>query len=202
MYKNHITNTSSYLGPIIKRVVILLVFLTLSNCQWFRAADTTFLSGTDIKVPEGSPTFKKGFRDGCETVLSSRGNTYYRTKYSGFRYDPKLIKDAEYKFAVSRGYGFCFNYIIRFLNAGSDDYIVAPSNFDWSLGSIDEMMSDGEPGGLGFGLDKSVADNNIFSDIFDFTRSSTASGGEGKGAMSSNIFYGTNHKYFGSFWHE
>ncbi|MFT4718790.1 MAG: hypothetical protein ACI9IL_001131 [Rickettsiales bacterium] len=182
--------------------LIFVTTLIVSGCQWLKGADTTFLSGTNIKIPEGTPTFKKGFRDGCESVLSSRGNTFYRTRYKGFKYDPRLIDDSEYKFAVSRGYGVCFNYILRFINdAGSDEYIVSPSNFDWSLGSIDHTIV-GKNENLGFGLNQSVADNNIFSSVFDFTRSSAADGGEGKGAMSSNIFYGTNYKYFGSFWHE
>tara|TARA_Y100000389_G_scaffold169836_1_gene176411 strand:+ start:40717 stop:41319 length:603 start_codon:yes stop_codon:yes gene_type:complete len=200
MCQNYFTHIKTIF---LSKIIILLILSVLAGCQWLKAADTTFLSGTNIKIPEGTPTFKKGFRDGCETVLNSRGNSFYRTRYSqGFRYDPKLIEDSEYKFAVSRGYGFCFNYVIRFLNeAGSDSYIVSPSNFDWSLGSIDNMVTSSDEN-LGFGLDQSVADNNIFSDIFDFTRSSTASGGQGKGVMSSNVFYGTNYKYFGSFWHE
>ena len=182
--------------------LIFVATLVISGCQWFRGADTTFFSGTNIKIPEGTPTFKKGFRDGCESVLSSRGNTFYRARYKGFKYDPRLIDDSEYKFAVSRGYGFCFNYIIRFINdSGSDEYIVSPSYFDWSLGSVDNTIV-GKNENLGFGLNQSVADNNIFSSVFDFTRSSTADGGEGKGAMSSSMFYGTNYKYFGSFWHE
>jgi len=169
--------------------------LFLNNCQWFKAADTTFLSGTDIKIPEGTPIFKEGFRDGCETVLNSRGNSFYRSRYDGFRYNPEYIKNSEYKFAVSRGYGFCFNYILRFVNAGSDTYIVSPSHLDWSLGSIDETM-DEKGGGMGFGINQSAIDEDVFSDIFWWTKTDD---GAGQGAMSGSVFYGTNYGHFGSF---
>lgn len=183
--------------------IILLIFsLFLSNCRLFKGSGTTFLAGTNIKIPEGSPTFKKGFRDGCETLLSARGNSFYRSRYDGFKYDPELIDNPEYKFAIGRGYGFCFNYTIRYLQGGADEFIVSPSQFDWSRSNFNEMIVS-EKENSGFGINQSAINNpRGINEIFDFTRSSRASGGEGKGAMSSNIFYGTNHNYFGSFWHE
>jgi hypothetical protein len=184
----------NYTSNIIKILSVVLILL-LANCEWFRVADTAFLAGTNIKIPEGTPIFKKGFKDGCETVLNSRGNSFYRTRYDGFKYSPQYIDNAEYKFAVSRGYGYCFNYVIRYLGEGSDAFIVSPSNFNWGLGSINET-NDSKGQGAGFGLDQSAIDQNIFSDIFWWTKTKDGKGG---GAMSENVFYGTSHNYFGSF---
>jgi hypothetical protein len=195
MCKNYLTSLNYYLKILIAKSIIIFSILFLNNCQWFIAADTTFLYGTDIKIPDGTPIFKEGFRDGCETVLNSRGNTFYRTRYDGFRFNPDYIRNSEYKFAVSRGYGFCFNYILRFVNSGSDDYIVSPSHFDWTLGSIDDTRYE-KGKDIGFGTDQSMIKENIFEDIFWWTKTKDGKGG---GAMSENIFYGTNYGYFGSF---
>ncbi len=64
-----------------------------------------------MKIPDGTPAFQKGFRDGCETVNYARGNVFYRSRY-GYRYDPKMISNSEYRFGHSRGYSWCFYHVL------------------------------------------------------------------------------------------
>ncbi|OFW80257.1 MAG: hypothetical protein A2887_04200 [Alphaproteobacteria bacterium RIFCSPLOWO2_01_FULL_40_26] len=92
--------------------LLLLLTLQLSSCRWFTGAGTTFFAWTNIKVPDGTPTFQQGFKDGCSTVLYARGNVYYRTRYS-YRYDPKMIGNPEYRFGHSRGYTWCFQHMLQ-----------------------------------------------------------------------------------------
>ncbi len=86
-------------------LIILLFFQT--SCEWFKGVGTPFYFMTNLKVPEGTPTFQKGFKDGCESVVYARGNNIYRARY-GYRYDPKLINNSEYGLGRSRGYTWCF----------------------------------------------------------------------------------------------
>jgi hypothetical protein len=84
----------------------LIVLLTIASCNYF----SPFYSRTEIKIPKGTPSFQKGFVDGCSTITHARGNMYYRLKYD-FAHDPKLIDNSEYNFGYIRGRSWCFHQL-------------------------------------------------------------------------------------------
>lgn len=95
----------------LKILLITLLSQAFFSCRWFTSVHSTYFAFTNFKVPEGTPTFQQGYKDGCSTVLYARGNDFYRTRYS-YRYDPTLIGNAEYRFGHSRGYTWCFQNIV------------------------------------------------------------------------------------------
>lgn len=136
---------------ILKIFITIVLIFTLNNCRWFTGAGQPFLSGTRIHTPPGSPKFKKGFNDGCSTVLFARGNYFYRMLHK-HTYDPKLIDDSEYAFGYKRGYSYCFQYSVgptAQFGGGSDMYLYPYKNasnpFDQGMtaGSIDSTISYG-----------------------------------------------------------
>lgn len=80
-------------------------------CRYFTAASTPYYSWTNFKVPDGTPTFQKGYRDGCSSILYARGNDFYRSRYS-YKYDTAMIGNTEYRFGYQRGWSWCFQTIL------------------------------------------------------------------------------------------
>jgi hypothetical protein len=107
------------------KILFIIFLLPLPACKWATGAGTPFFKWSNINIPEGTPTFQQGFKDGCSTVLYARGNEWYRTRYS-YRYDPKLIGNPEYRFGHSRGYTYCFQSIIGPLPLASFDRYISP----------------------------------------------------------------------------
>ncbi len=113
--------------------IFLILFLLLESlsCSWPGATSTSIIAWTNIKVPEGSPVFQQGFKDGCSTAYYSRGNVLYRSRYQ-YRYDAKLIGNPEYRFGHSRGYTWCFTNAASAIagpNASWDRYL-SPYGYD------------------------------------------------------------------------
>ncbi|MCE3255694.1 MAG: hypothetical protein K0R25_1188 [Rickettsiaceae bacterium] len=130
-----------------KKIFPILTLLFLSNCIWFKGASTPFLAGTSFEVPEGTPLFKKGFTDGCGSILRNRSTGFYRDRYK-YQYDPTLIDNPEYKFGYSRGWTNCFNYIVggrHTLGGSADAYIYggfAPgTSFSMGKGNVDSTIN-------------------------------------------------------------
>jgi hypothetical protein len=171
---------------------LLIILLTFTGCsRWFSYAETPFLAGTVMKVPEGTPIFQKGFKNGCATSLSARASGFYRDRYKHY-YDPKLIDNPEYKFGYSRGYGYCFQYTVaggHTLLGSADTYIYARGTpfsmgtgdwqdtinygkgnwsnpFGFSGGGIDSIWSvvqKGKGGGNGPSTNKTAEGESAFS---------------------------------------
>jgi hypothetical protein len=94
---------------------IAIIFLTLllsqlSSCKWKPGQELLF-SFASIKVPNGTPAFQSGYKDGCSSVLYARGNIFYRTRFD-YRYDPTMASNKEYKSGYSRGWGYCFGQVV------------------------------------------------------------------------------------------
>ncbi|MDA9817987.1 hypothetical protein N9C35_03005 [Flavobacteriaceae bacterium] len=176
-----------------KKFIITILLLT-SSCRWFSDAGLPFLAGTNIALPEGSPNFKKGFKDGCSSALYSRGNTYYRMKYK-FEYDHDLINDADYKFGNQRGYSYCFAYIVSYgAEGGIDAYFVpsgglSPLNYD-DKGSLNDVINQGDP----VNLERYTKTDGLNSVFHGFTKTGNSGGTGAGGILGSHPFFGTPSK--------
>ena len=91
----------------IKILLFIITAQCISSCAWIKNATTPYFAFTNFKVPDGTPKFQAGYKDGCSTALYSRGTVLYRNRYS-YKFDPKMIDDPEYNFGHNRGYGWCF----------------------------------------------------------------------------------------------
>lgn len=98
-------------------------------------------------IPDGSPMFQKGWKDGCENGLYSRANALYRTKYNDFNYDPSSIDNPEYRFGYGKAYGYCFTMNTAGGHGapglgGADAFIYGRGvPFDMGRKSIDETLN-------------------------------------------------------------
>lgn len=109
-------------GKYLAGLFALILMLFLGSCRWITEAGTPYLTMTNYKVPDGTPTFKAGFSDGCETALYARGNMLYRNRYK-YRYDPRMTGNSEYRFGHARGYSWCFQQILVGPVASFDKYL-------------------------------------------------------------------------------
>ena len=114
---------------VLLRALLLVIFLHLGGCRWFTSAGIPYFRGLDFKVPEGTPTFQKGYKDGCSTILFARGNGMYRDRYE-YRFDPKMIGNPEYRFGHSRGQSWCFQNLIGPNPLASADRYLSPYKGD------------------------------------------------------------------------
>ena len=173
----------------------LLLYLTLSNCNWLTATDSTFFSFSNIKIPPGTPTFQKGFKDGCESSSYARGNIFYRTKYK-YKYDPKMIGNNEYRFGHSKGYGFCFQYMLSTVSGPqtSFDKFLLPYDYDTTFNATnindawDGLFNSSGGGPMGVSLSNPA---NGLNAIFDYQKSA---GGTGRGALDSHPLWTSGNK--------
>ncbi len=124
----------------VRNLLLFIVIFQFSSCKWFTRIGSPFFSGTNIKIPDGTPTFQKGFKDGCSSSTYARGNVLYRNKY-GYRYDPNMIGNSEYRFGHSRGYTWCFQQALSGDTGpvGSWDKYIHPGGYDstFSSGNIE-----------------------------------------------------------------
>lgn len=123
----------------------ILILLLTSSCQMITGAGTPFYAMTNIKIPEGTPAFQKGFRDGCETITYARGNPFYKTRYKGYRFDPKMIGNTEYRFGHSRGASFCFMHVAGNVHSSFDNYLnyYDPTMMSQDYNTVGDGLFDG-----------------------------------------------------------
>lgn len=123
-----------------------LVCLMLNSCQWISTANGSFSAFTSIKIPDGTAIFQKGFRDGCGNAFYARGNGLFRARYT-FRFEGKLAGNSEYRFGLSRGYGYCFAYALSGVAGGphaSSDRMLSPHGYDSTFGAANQNAAWGD----------------------------------------------------------
>jgi hypothetical protein len=150
-----------------KEKVLALIFLlqVTTSCDWLTSFQTPYLMGTSYKIPDGTPSFQSGYKDGCGTVLSTRASTFYRSKYK-HNYNPSLISNPEYRFGYQRGYTYCFHAVVTAVegpHASSDRYFFTYGNnrgFEMNGGDVNEAWG-GFFGGAPSQIDVSTNFNSI-----------------------------------------
>ncbi len=178
------------------RNFLLIIFLFLSGCKWFTGAATPYYMGFSFNVPDGTPSFKKGYADGCATILSSRGNSMMRQRYGGYHYDANMIGNPEYRFGYSRGWAWCFQTTIGPNNLVSPDRYLMPYGnnqvFDMSAGNINNLW-----GGMLNGSEGKAMGETISGGL-DGVMGSVGAGGAG-GVFSGNPLWagGSSGQFFG-----
>jgi hypothetical protein len=145
------------------KILMIILALSLPGCRWFTSAGTPFLSGMTPKIPDGTPAFQQGFKDGCSSILYARGTGVYRAIHD-YHFDPKMIGNPEYRFGHSRGQSYCFQNIIGpNPMASSDRYLLPHGNAGLDTSPTDyETAWGGFFGGKG-GAGKALGDN-VFDD--------------------------------------
>jgi hypothetical protein len=184
---------------ILIRVLLLFFLVQIDGCKWFTNAGTPYFKWTSFKIPQGTPAFQAGYKDGCSTVLYARGNVYYRTRYS-YRYDPKMIGNPEYRFGHSRGYAWCFQQVVAGTSGpvGSFDKYLNPGGYDstFSAGNINDAWGGMFSGTNQAGLDAPIKPNpaNGFDAMFDVW-----SGGASGSVFGANPLWagGSKGQFFG-----
>lgn len=92
-------------------LLTILVF-SLTSCRWFTEGfGSPFITMASFKLPNGSPAFQAGYKDGCNQIYYSRGNSFYRALHK-YHYDTKMSGNKEYRFGYKRGISYCFNTVI------------------------------------------------------------------------------------------
>ncbi len=180
----------------------------MTGCKWFSSAGTTYYAWTNFKVPEGTPVFQQGFKDGCSTVLYARGNDFYHTRYK-YKYDPTLIGNTEYRFGHQRGYTWCFQTVLSAVsgpNGAPDKFLFVYGNeswgFDASPGDINNSGLFGGQGGdsaFNSSLTTPGSGVNAMFDVFQKGTDSTGVGGVGGTVFGTNPLWsgGSSGQFLG-----
>lgn len=178
-------------------ILLILAFASFNSCISKQLSATRpYLSFLNYEVPNGSPNFQDAYKAGCETVLYARGNGLYRTRYHGHKFNPKMIDNPEYRFGFSRGYSYCFNFIVGGGHFGtisgtggsSDDYIYGKGTaFDMGTSSINNTVNYGP-------LDWLIIPDGGLNGSVDVLQK-----GRGGTVMGSHPFWGTwqKNQFFG-----
>jgi hypothetical protein len=152
------------------KLFLFLIFL-ISSCS------APFYAGTNIKVPNGTPSFKQGFTDGCSTLTYARGNLFYRMRYKNkATYNPKMIDNAEYNFGYTRGRSWCFHQVVSGKSGPKGSFIkyiqpdenetILPDLFSQPLPSYDNNLKFGNAYELTVEGVRGNANEDIFQDFF------------------------------------
>lgn len=96
-----------------KIILILSVFYISTSCHKSmrkilpERPDKAF----DEDLKEASIEFKQGWRDGCETGMSSGSNTFYKMFYESRVIDGyKAASSSDYSVAWTNAYWYCYRY--------------------------------------------------------------------------------------------
>lgn len=183
-------------------ILLILISFSFTSCKLLTIPfKSSFAPLSNFKVPPGTPAFKSGYKDGCSSVLYSRGNMFYRSRYE-YRYDPNMIDNTEYQFGYSKGGNWCFSHIVGI----SPDNTLGPGDglsslypqganamFDMSPSSVDDAWG----GMFGSGLSSPIDTNSTpggLNAIFDVYQKGISGGqaGAGDSVFGSNPLWSGN----------
>ncbi len=109
-----------------KEILILLLTLSaLTSCSKY------VLYPANIDLPKyGSYGLVKGARQGCNTAMYSRGNSFQKMFFR-YEQDGELMADDEYYDAWRRGYLYCFHIVNRYAFEPIDAFIEPEHKWFW-----------------------------------------------------------------------
>ncbi len=100
---------------------IALSFLVLAGCRPF------WLNQID---PPGTPEYKLGWEDGCDTGISAEGGWEYKMTY-GYKKRMEFATNDQYKQGWNEGFSYC-----RFSFAATKDDGVWSDNMGWGQSNV------------------------------------------------------------------
>lgn len=95
-------------------LILLLSSLLISGCNWRPQAGPPWAQKMLKEGPEGPENFQLGWRDGCETGISTTGNHMHKFFYK-FKQDSTLARDPIYYTGWKNGWSYCQRYIFQYL---------------------------------------------------------------------------------------
>lgn len=176
------------------KIYLILILLLFSGCKWFTGAETPFLSMTTPQIPDGTPIFQKGFKEGCESIIHNRATGFYRDRFQ-YQYDTSLMDNPEYQFGYSRGWTNCFNYVVagRHTLGGSADTYIYGGNWGAPIGMGKGNINDTVNYQTGSWTNPFASGNGI-DGMFDVLQKGKGGGGTATGpgtAFGGQPFWGT-----------
>lgn len=90
-----------------KTLTALALLLLTTGCQQFMApVPYGMYRGMRDGAPEGSDTFRDGFKAGCTSGMAAYGPYHYKVMYD-YTYDANMVQNAEYHNAWRIGFRHC-----------------------------------------------------------------------------------------------
>jgi len=135
-------------------IAILFISVIMTGC--YNAPDAVKpMSWIFNQMPEDAPNaYKRAWKDGCESGLSSMTDTFYKTFYS-FKQDAKLRENPTYYKTWIDIYTFCRHYAYGTIRQGDHRMNLpnAPSQFQQSFLGTEGILTTGAlnmsgPGGV------------------------------------------------------
>lgn len=85
----------------------LTLALILSGCSYITNPTPFGLyRGMEDGAPEGTPEFRAGWKDGCESGMAAYGTLHYKSTHD-FKYDAVQLENNEYHAAWRLGFRHC-----------------------------------------------------------------------------------------------
>ena len=91
------------------KIIFAIGFMFLCSCTGFYKP-LNYARGFQDFAPEGTPTFRMGWRDGCQTGFKVSGDTHYKW-INSFAFKPDFIEDDAYNEAWHMAFNHCRFYI-------------------------------------------------------------------------------------------
>ncbi|MEM7617656.1 MAG: hypothetical protein AAF195_04675 [Pseudomonadota bacterium] len=92
---------------LIKFVSLIILITTLCSCNSLTTPRPYGIDNGLVEgAPPGSPGFRYGWKDGCESGMAAYGSLHYKISY-GFKYDRTALHNDEYHKAWEMGFRHC-----------------------------------------------------------------------------------------------
>ncbi len=94
-----------------KKILSIIAFFTLLGCsQLSNPVPFGLNRGMYNGAPEGSESFRSGWKAGCDSGMAAYGPLQYKYRYS-YTYDENMLDNEEYHNAWRLGFRHCRWYV-------------------------------------------------------------------------------------------